>query len=210
MINLPRSFEDIKSLLRLRLYRSAHFNLASPDQFMGREVAKDLLAVPLFSLPEGLVMVRPSLVEEWPLSQEEVFRLALRQTRTSGPPTQIPQELTPGLILHTTMGDDPCLATQALFHGQGLPKDRGHGLLVTLPHHQMTFSHVVEDARFSAAIDGLMALTQRLASNDLLSPHIFWRREDEPLIPLTAWKEGQLHVDLPLEFREKVVRRFSM
>jgi hypothetical protein len=214
MKRLESDFEAAWPLLKVRLYPAD----TPLDPSAVQHPAEGLLAALVYDLPETVMSVSKDHIARWGMPADELFKIALENVRNE-PGIQDELLEIPGRVsFHILNGSSFFTATQALLLEQWLPKPLSElGALVAVPTRNTVIYHSIADETVSAAIHAMVFYANGLFQQGpgSITPTLYWWRE------AAWWHEGEfttipamLHgndvtVDLPEEFKTKVMERFG-
>jgi hypothetical protein len=190
--------EAARARLRVRVLPTA----TAEDAHLRLPVAPGLDAVVALDLEDSVVIPPRERFADWEMDLDEVFRLALEQTRHEPLPPADAIPLGDGTTLLRIESPSFFTATAVLFLADHVEVGEA-GALVAVPSRHTLLVHVIEDAH--AATEALHRLASIVPGLEAelpggLSDTIYWAHEDalEP-IP-TSYADGRLTVEPPPAF----------
>lgn len=214
MKRLERDFETARPLLKVRLYPAD--TPLDPDTV--QHPAEGLLAALVYDLPETVMSVSKDHIRAWGRSAGELFKIALDNVRNEPGIEDEVLEIPGRVSFHVLSGASFFTATQALLMEKWLPKPLSDlGALVAVPTRHTVIYHPIADETVSAAIHAMVFYANGLFQQGpgSITPTLYWWREaawwhegEFTTIP-AAMQGNDVAVDLPEEFRTKVLDRFG-
>lgn len=167
-------FEQVRDQLKLRLY---------PDTYLAHgpiccwTFAPGLNAVLVLDLPKVLAVIKPDESAQWPISKDELYDLALRNTvEQEAEPRVEPFTMGPYGAGKLLVGSNLFVTTHALLVGKYIEPTSVLGGLLSVPdqHHAivMPFDH----ERVIDILGPLLYITRGLFEQGTgpISPHVYW------------------------------------
>lgn len=199
-------FDQIRSLLRVRLYESW-----LEDQ-VGRQLAPGLVAGLVFDLPSAMRSVSRSEADVWRRSDDELFELALTNLALEQPtqeqvirgPDDVPITVVEGSSYYTA-------SRALLLPTQVIPDGHPYGALLAVPSRHVFFYHLIEDSRVIYAVNALVSLAHESFRRGpgAISDQVYWSRDGLLEAIPCGVEEGVLHVSPPARFIREVLERMA-
>ena len=202
---LASDWKLARDSVKLRLY--VRDNL--PDvPLVTWELADSLVAVLTFDLPDTVITVRLADREQWDVTDDDLYDIALANVRGEGllPATDI--ELGEGATLRLLEGGSTFFAaSHALFIEDYVRGDLGpHGIVLAIPQRHVVLYHAIEDLRVMRVIEAMIvtATNMYVDGPGSISSDLYWlppRGEDSSLDDLE-----HCLVRLPCEITDDTLR----
>ena len=172
-----RSFEEVRSLLKVRLYPGASLQGMDPSPPVSWELAPGLTAVFVYDLPTSVRTVSAAHVEGWLKGHEELLETALANVRTETVESQAMDEGASAPI--ACFADHFFAASHALLLGERLGPGASHGAVFAVPNrHTLLYAPIV-DLGVVGSINRLIPTAVALFNEGpgSISPGIYWWRD---------------------------------
>jgi hypothetical protein len=204
--SVVHDFEQVRSLLRIRLYESW-----IEDQ-VGRQLAPGLVAGLVFDLPSAMRSVSRSEADVWHRSDDDLFELALANLDLEEPtqqqvihgPDEVPITVVEGSSYYT--------ASRGLqLPKRVIPEGHPYGALLAVPSRHVFFYHLIEDSRVIYAVNALVSLAHEAFRRGpgAISDQVYWTRDGVLEAIPCGLEEGVLHVSPPARFVREVLERMA-
>src|SRR5919197_1570158 len=195
-----------RALLRARFVDSAYLGQFAWE-LAQREVADGLHLVLAHDLPT--MVSTPSRGDVLALGDEdELFALALEQTRAEEPPDpdryDLPNPDGSTVAVWLVSGESFFTATHALWAEELAGPPSSHGVLVTVPNRHTLLVHPIRDLGVMAAVNHMLELTRRMHAEGpgSISDGVFWLRDGALMRLPHRVEDARLVVAPPEEFLE--------
>lgn len=207
---LAADFSLAAPALRLRLW-SQDAPLASLVRW---EIAEGLTAILAFVVGNSAVFVTEDKAGRWGVSRDELFRLALANTRADGLLAVGDVAVSGPTRVHILEGGATLFATTHVLFLEDYGAARTpFGALVAVPHRHSVVFHPIEDQRALTALQSMAQVVPNLHRQGpgSLCPDIYWWRGPGSAsllkLAVTIDETGALHFDPPSEFAAVVLNR---
>jgi hypothetical protein len=205
---VPMAFEVAAPRLRLRLVPDRHVQM-KPEAYVGRLVGRELHAVVAIDNPEHVVFVNQKEPGEWGRTADELYELALRNTRSE--PALEPHEVDvpDGPKIVALLGESYFAASHVLFlERYAAPGEHGH--VIAVPDRHAVVALPIADPRWMAGLGTMVGLAhvRFTESPGAITDQLYWRRADGVLIKIACGvrDDGGPWVAPPEEFNEMVAK----
>lgn len=191
---MPEAWEEAAPLLRVRL-APAEYVTYTPSPLVHRPVA-DLVLALACDFPETVGFVTEEHAAEWHRPQDELFEVALRQTRElEEAPTVEPIEFEDGTTMRAIHGESMFTTANALWVQDGL---------VAVPHRHAILHHEIRDLSVVQAIGYMAGMAQGMEQEGpgSISDQLYWKRGDELILLPVGREGGEVQFFPPDEFVE--------
>jgi hypothetical protein len=190
---LAADFEQVKSILRVRLLADESMGGLDPDKVPGSRVyAPGILLMLVYDFPDSTQSVRPEHLERWPLEAAAVWEVATDNVRLE--PQPIREELsTPGGSITMAVGDSFYVSSRALRLADEL-RPGTRDAVFAVPNRHMLLWHAIRDLSVVGAMQGMMQVTSEafVDGPGSISNQLYW------------WHEGTV-IHLPVRLDRKAI-----
>jgi hypothetical protein len=198
--DLLADFERVREYLKLRLYSDGYLAHA-PNCYW--PLAPGLNAVLVLDLPEMLANVKPEERALWPIANDELYDLALRNTVEQEEPPHVNPftwgRYGEGKIL---LGSSLFVTTHALVLGNFLAETSAPGALLLVPSQHRAMVMPFDRERVFDVLGPLLHIGHTLCEEGIgpLSPHVYWVARSH-IDVLRGHLEGtRIRLDAPARF----------
>lgn len=197
------AFDQARELVKLRLWeRSA---IPTATHLVGWDIADDLVAVLTYDLPETLMSVKTEDAARWPVTRDELWRIALKNTREGR--LIAPRTITIEGGLSLVLLEDNAryfAASHALFFEE-YNVNGAHGAIVAVPRRHTILAHDIVDLRITKAIGAMATLIARMWQEGpgSTSPSLYWWSRPGAGLVRIPWEirsNGELSISPPPAF----------
>lgn len=188
-------FEDVRSLLKVRIYHSDYLRHMGPDRLVHRVPAPGLVETLVYDLPSSVSTVPREHLRAWGRPEDELFALGLANVRAEGLLEPRRFEVEAGAAFYALAGDSFFTASHALFLGEYLGRPASeHGALVAVPHRHGVLYHPIADMRVVPVLRSMIAVAFGMYQEGpgSIHPGLYW------------WQEGRM-TDLPSRVRARSI-----
>ncbi|HSO36168.1 MAG TPA: hypothetical protein VLT33_26755 [Labilithrix sp.] len=182
---LSRDWDLARARVKLRLYERDNL----PDvPLVTWEIADGLVAVLTFDLPETVISVRLEDREQWDVTDDDLYDIALANVRAEGllPATEV--DLGDRAALRLLEGGSTFFAaTHALFIEDYVQGDLGpYGVVLAIPQRHVVLFHRIHDLRVVRVLEAMIvtATNMYVDGPGSISSDLYWlppRGEDSSL-----------------------------
>ncbi|MFN3486976.1 MAG: hypothetical protein ACK44W_16040, partial [Planctomycetota bacterium] len=192
-----RRFEDVRPLLKVRIYHADYLLHMGPERLVHRVPAPGLVETLVYDLPFSVSTVPREHVHAWGLPEGELFALGLANVRAEGLLEPRRFEVDGGGAFYALAGDSFFTATHALFLGDYLEPVPEHGALVAVPHRHAVLYHPIADMTVVPVLQSMIAVSFGMYQEGpgSIHPGLYW------------WREGRL-TELPSRVRARSIDFF--
>lgn len=174
---LAADFEQVRSILRVRLLPDESMGGMRPDEIAGsRRYAPGILLMLVYDFPDSTQSVPPEHLDRWPLESESVWQVAIDNVRLEPQPTRqtVPAQ---GGTFELAMGDDFYVASRVLRLADEVPAG-ATDVVVAIPNRHALLWHAIRDVSVVGAINGMAAVAGRLFVDGpgSISDQLYWWR----------------------------------
>lgn len=182
----PPSFEEVRSIVKLRLYTDEHF-LNKGVKVVARPLVEGLQTVVVYDLPNLVATMSPDHLLTWKVSPDEAFRAAFINTERE--PAQREEVRLGSVEAFSLSGESGFGASKVLSLESYLPPSK-FGAIVAAPSRHALLCYPIRPSTVLEALRELVPYVNDLYQDGLderskLSPNLFWWRK-EGLSPLHA------------------------
>jgi len=203
---IVHDFDQIRSLLRVRLYESW-----LEDQ-VGRQLAPGLVAGLVFDLPSAMRSVSCSEANAWQRTDDQLFEMALAnldleeatRPQVIRGPEEVPITVVEGSSYYTA-------SRGLLLPRDVIPDGHPYGALLAVPSRHVFFYHLIEDSRVIYAVNALVSLAHEAFRRGpgAISDQVYWTRDGALEAIPCGLEDGTLHVSPPARFIREVLERMA-
>lgn len=192
-----RRFEDVRPLLKVRIYHADYLLHMGPERLVHRVPAPGLVETLVYDLPFSVSTVPREHLHAWGLPEGELFALGLANVRAEGLLEPRRFEVDGGGAFYALAGDSFFTATHALFLGDYLKPVPEHGALVAVPHRHAVLYHPIADMTVVPVLQSMIAVSFGMYQEGpgSIHPGLYW------------WREGRL-TELPSRVRARSIDFF--
>ena len=189
---LAADFEQVRSILRVRLLAEESMGGMSPDDIAGsRRYAPGILLSLEYDFPDSTQGVPLDHVERWPLDADAVWQIAIDNVRSEPQPVRqtVPAQ---GGTFELAMGDDFYVASRVLRLADELPPGTTDAVVAT-PNRHVLLWHAIRDVSVVGAMQGMAALANRMfvEGPGSISDQLYWWRADAVVqLPVRVQDKG--------------------
>lgn len=207
-----RNFDEVRSLLKARLYPSEYLSQLPHTGLVYRPVAEGLIQVLTYDLPTHIVTVARKHPDSWGVSEDELFALAADNLRSDEAPDHQIQVLDGGASLYTLVGNSYFTASHTLILGDYLEPGAEHGAVCVAPHRHIVLYHPLRELETSMQAIMTMipvALGMYRDGPGSISPQLYWWKNGTlTLLPIVNSGEDAQFLP-PQAFVEQVLGRLA-
>ncbi len=160
--------------VKLRLYERSSL----PDMpLVTWEVARGLVAVLTFDLPESVNSVRLEDREEWDVNDDDLYDIALANVRGEGLLSTVEIEIGERATLQVLEGGGTFFAASHALFIEQYARDIGlYGVVLAIPHRHIVLYHPIRDAEAVRVIEAMIvsATTMYVDGPGAISCDLFW------------------------------------
>jgi hypothetical protein len=187
---IAADWEQVARILKLRIYPE---DFAPPGSApVIRPVAPGIASVLVYDFPDSIGTTHRDHLAEWPVSEDELFETALRNTLTEAMPVQQHVPAEGGATVEAFLGDSFYVTTRVLDLPTLLPGLGAAGAVVALPHRHALLTHPIVDLRVVQAIQTLIQVAAGMYREGpgSITDQLYW------------WRDGRLtHLPVRVEGR---------
>ncbi len=203
----PLKFSKVAGRLRVRITPERLIE-ANPQAYVSRDLAPGLRVTLAVDLPEHVVFVKPTELDEWEQSADDLFERALANTEAEEPLEQHDIELEDAPSIAMLVGGSYFAASHVLFLERYVPH-HPNGVLIGLPdRHALAVLPLLGTRSVSAFGPMVRLASARFAEEPgAITDQLYWKRG-------TLWvriacgmrDDGTAWVAPPDEFNDLVAR----
>jgi hypothetical protein len=207
------TFDEVRDLLRVRLYPPGLSATVGRDSLVLREVAPCLDEVLVVDLPSVVVTVKPEIVAGWGREPDELLALARDNIREEDVGHER-VELDGGVVIDLFEGESHFVASRVLVLDLDQELEAPLGALVGIPNRHTMAMHVIRDLGIQAEATRVMLGWLDQAHREgpgSVSPHLFWLTPESELLQFDTEDaaDGSVSVIPPRRFIEEVLLPLS-
>ncbi len=187
---LAADYEQVKSILRVRLMPDESMGGIDLPQSVSRQIAPGILAVLVFDFPDSTATVDANHLAGWPVGSEEVFEQALDNLDSE--PTPLREEVdAEAASLTVWYADNFYVATRALRLAEVLPAGATDAL-VAVPNRHTLVVHPIVDGGAVLAMQAMYRLSVQLFRDGpgSISDQPYWWHEGS-MVQIPHREEGR-------------------
>jgi hypothetical protein len=177
---LAKDWALAKAHVKLRLYREEHL---PSIPLVTWHVANGLVAVLTFDLPDTVISVRHPDRTTWPVSDEDLYEVALENVRKEGHLRSNEVDIGDGASIHVLEGGQTFFAaSHCLFLDEYLgEKGALHGTVIAIPQRHVVLYHPINDLRVVGAIQSMLVTATNMFADGpgSISPDLYWLPPDD-------------------------------
>jgi hypothetical protein len=195
----PKDFATVRPLLKLRLWSRVDL---PQTELAYWDIAEDLVAVLTLDLPQMLATVSAKDTASWPASRDELWYLALANTRGGHRLVQSTHDIGGGAAVHELDDNSDFFAASHLLFLESYVRPSPHGAIVAVPRrHTIVFSPITP-ALLDHAMKALLRVVPAMWHDGpgSISPSLYWWRPQMPLSLLTRRTDQGLVLAPPAGF----------
>ena len=176
--SLAGDFDQIKSLLAVRLFPRSHIEAIGTDRLIGREDLEGVLTALVFDMPATVRTVPPEQAAAWRRPAAELLSIGLENVWRSCRPNVRDVALDGGLVIRLLSGTNFTTATHALLLDRRPGCVGSFGSLVAVPHRHAVLCFPIEDRRVIPAVASLLPAVTAMEKEGpgSISSRLYWYR----------------------------------
>ncbi|MET0466222.1 MAG: hypothetical protein ABW007_23890 [Chitinophagaceae bacterium] len=194
-------FNFVRDLIGVKLYPEEYVGAIKNGLTMGKRIAEGLYAMLVFDLPESIVNVRPEQSIQWPLGNEELFDLGIRNVKRKYALDLFEQDVD-GIPIHFVV-ENHFYAPNILFSLlDEEPTEGDKGMLIGLPNRHAALMHRIADWRVLQAIHRMIPAIHGMNKDGpgSVSDKLYWLHNGRMITLPYSLDTENIHFDPPESF----------
>jgi hypothetical protein len=175
--SLDADWQAARSHIKLRIFPTEQAD-DNADILVSAEIGGGLSVVLVYDLPDTIASVQPDAVVGWPVTGQELWRIATDNIRAEDPPPTVERiALTQAADALLVSSDSFFVTSRLLILGDILPPASfPYGALVIIPHRHAMIVHPITGSDIYDALTALsiMAAEQYTTMPGPMSPDVYW------------------------------------
>lgn len=208
--DLATSFDDIRDLLRLRVYPQDY--APATCEMVTFPAVPGLVTALVYDMPSTIATVGRDHLDRWPISTLDAFDLALANTATEEP-TSFERVHQGDIDFLMAEGSSFFVASHLLHLDRLLPDVSEHGVVAAIPTRHSLFVRAIEEQDGLRASVAGVAMTANILFDEgpgSIDDDLFWWRPDHPLVRIPTGREGSdVTINPPAELADLLDRAGS-
>jgi hypothetical protein len=195
------NFDCVRDTIGVRLYPEEYVAAIKTGLTLGKRMADGLFAMLVFDFPESIVNIRPEQSIQWPLANDELFKLGIHNTKQKYSLNLFEQDVD-GVPLHFVV-ENHFYAPNILFSFlEEKPALENKGMLIGLPNRHTALMHRITDSKVLKAVHRMIPAIYGMNKEGpgSVSDKLYWLYGGEIItLPYTLDTEN-IHFDPPENF----------
>lgn len=188
------TYENVKPYIGVRLYPQHYMDNLPKDIFIGKPFAGGMYAMLIFDMPDTITNIKPEQAEQWSKTFEDLFEVAVRNTRANNPVEIASFDFGEFQIWFAEA--DHFFVPNLLFELENRPDLVGeYGALVGVPHRHAALVYPINGIEIIKAVNGLIPTI-----------HGMHREGPGSLSSSLLWYHRGKFIDLPYELDEQSLK----
>lgn len=202
---IERDFEQICKYIAVRLYDVEYLSATSRDNFISKKIAGELFAVLVFDFPDTIIHIKPTQIEQWNKSVNELFEVGIENVKKNYKLDINVVEFGPEkeslYVCETPHFFAPNIVFELRSHEELIGKG---GCLVAIPNRNIALVYPINNLNVVNVVNSLCVTVPNLYDNNpgMLTKEIYWCFEGKiTLLPYTI-ENKKICFTPPVDFIE--------